>query len=508
MPAKSRQGTSKKAKYTVVEDEGSAAKDMVDVPSWPCRAVVSTCAETRARKPADRERDGESGGQIITSFAHGAAVALDRRAAAREEVSRLAIWLWVGFVVLVLGMLALDLGVFHRKTHAVTISEAAVWTTVWVILSLLFNASVYWLYEHNVLGIGQAIGHQLSGGQAALQFFTGYIIEKSLSLDNIFVIAMIFAYFQIPAVFQHRVLFWGILGALAMRGAMIAAGTVLIHRLSWITYVFGVLLILTAVRLLVVRHDNLEPDRNVLVRLARRIYPVTAELDGQKFFTRLAGGRAITPLLVVLLVVESTDVLFAVDSIPAIFAVTQDPFIVFTSNVFAILGLRSLYFVLAGVMDKFRYLKTSLVFLLAFVGFKMLLAHHYPIPTLVSLGIISGILSVGVLASILAGHRDRAALVSPLADELEDLAKYSWRQARRIVIALFGATILVIGIAMIVLPGPAIVLIPAGLAILGTEFLWARQLLGKMARKGTTLTQKLRHTIPGGGTGNDAGDRR
>jgi tellurite resistance protein TerC len=419
----------------------------------------------------------------------------------------LTIWLWIGFVVLVLAMLALDLGVFHRKSRAVTISEAAVWTTVWVILSLLFNISVYWLYEHHFLGIGRAVGHELSGGQAALEFFTGYVIEKSLSLDNIFVIALIFAYFRVPATFQHRVLFWGILGAMIMRGVMIAAGTLLIHRFAWVIYVFGALLIVTAIKLLVVRHDNLEPDRNPLVKLARKLYPVSAELDGQKFFTRIAGKRAITPLLLVLLVVESTDVLFAVDSIPAIFAVTQDPFIVFTSNVFAILGLRSLYFVLAGVMDKFRYLKTSLVFLLAFVGVKMLLAHHYPIPTLVSLGIISGILSVGVLASILAGHRDSAALVSPLADELEDLAEYSWKQARRLVIVLIGASILVIGVAMIVLPGPAIVVIPAGLAILGTEFLWARQLLGKMRKSGTTLTQRLWQAMSGRRAGDGTGDR-
>ena len=419
----------------------------------------------------------------------------------------MTIWLWIGFVALVLALLALDLGVFHRKTHALTVSEAAVWTTMWVILAMLFTASVYWMYEHHFLGIGLAIGHELTGGQAALQFFTGYVIEKSLSLDNIFVIALIFAYFRIPAMFQHRVLFWGILGALVMRGAMIAAGTVLIHRFAWVTYLFGALLIATAIKLLVVRHDNLKPDRNPLVRLARRIYPVSTELDGQKFFTQIDGRRAVTPLLLVLLVVESTDVLFAMDSIPAIFAVTRDPFIVFTSNVFAILGLRSLYFVLAGVMDKFRYLKISLVFLLAFVGVKMLLAHHFPIPTLVSLGIISGILSVGVLASILAGHRDNAALVSPIADELEDLAEYSWKQTRRIVIVLIGATILIVGIAMIVLPGPAILVIPAGLAILGTEFLWARQLLGKMRKTGTTFWQTLRDAIRGSQMGNGAGDQ-
>ena len=327
-------------------------------------------------------------------------------------------WLWIGFIAAVLVMLAIDLGVFHRRTHVVKVTEAAIWTTVWVALALVFNVAVYYLYENHIFGIGATVGDELTGKQAALQFFTGYVIEKSLSLDNIFVIALIFTYFGVRAEYQHRVLFWGILGALVMRGVMIAAGTALIHRFNWITYVFGTLLILTAVKMLIARHDNLEPDKNPLVRLARRLYPVSDDFDGQRFFTRVDGRRAITPLFLVLLVVESTDMLFAIDSIPAIFAVTRDPFLVFTSNVFAILGLRSLYFVLAGVMDKFRYLKMSLVFLLAYVGVKMLLAHHFPIPTTASLAIIGGILSVGVLASLLAGHRDTAPLVSPLAREL------------------------------------------------------------------------------------------
>jgi len=325
----------------------------------------------------------------------------------------MSILVWAGFIAIILLLLALDLGVFHRRSHVVRASEAAIWTTVWVVCALLFNVAVYFLYEHQVFGIGREIGHALTGKQAALQFFTGYVIEKSLSLDNIFVIAVVFAYFGIPPMFQHRVLFYGILGALVMRGAMIAAGAVLIQQFWWVTYAFGGLLILTAVKMLITRHDNVHPERNPLVRLARRLYPVSAELDGQRFFTRVDGKRAITPLLLVLLVVESTDVLFAIDSIPAIFAVTQDPFIVFTSNVFAILGLRALYFVLASVMDRFRYLKLSLVLLLAYVGVKMLLAHHYPIPTVTSLAIIGGILGAGVLASVLAGRRERPA--APMA---------------------------------------------------------------------------------------------
>jgi tellurite resistance protein TerC len=387
---------------------------------------------------------------------------------------------WVGFIAVILVLLAVDLGVFHRRSHVVRASEAAVWTTVWVVCALLFNVAVFYLYEHHVFGIGREIGHELTGEQAALQFFTGYVIEKSLSLDNIFVIAVIFAYFGVPPQFQHRVLFYGILGALIMRGAMIAVGTVLIQQFSWVTYVFGGLLILTAVKMLIARPENVNPDRNPLVRLARRLYPVSPAPDGQRFFTRVDGRRAITPLLLVLLVVESTDVLFAVDSIPAIFAVTQDPFIVFTSNVFAILGLRALYFVLAGVMDRFRYLKMSLVFLLAYVGVKMLLAHHYPIPTLVSLAIIGGILGVGVLASVLAGQRDQAAIPAPALVEAPESREVTWRQLRRVLVVLTGAVVTLVGLAMVVLPGPAIIVIPAGLAILGTELLWARKLLARV----------------------------
>jgi len=417
------------------------------------------------------------------------------------------IWLWIGFLVVILFMLAVDLGVFHRKSHVVSVSEAAIWTTIWVILALLFNIGVYFLYEHHVFGIGAEIGQELPGKQAALQFFTGYVIEKSLSLDNIFVIALIFTYFGVRAEHQHRVLFWGILGALVLRGVMIAAGTALIHRFNWMTYVFGLLLILTAVKMLVARHDTLQPDKNPLIRIARRMFTVGADFEGQQFFTRVNGKRAVTPLFLVLLVVESSDVLFAIDSIPAIFAVTRDPFIVFTSNVFAILGLRSLYFVLAGVMDKFRYLKMSLVFLLAYVGVKMLLAHHYPIPILASLGIIGGILSVGVLASVFAGHRDRAPLVSPLADELDELAEYSWKQLRRLVMVLLGAIVLVTGIAMIVLPGPAIIVIPAGLAILGTEFLWAKQLLSNMKWTGANILRRFRRRSIGRTLESRTGDR-
>jgi len=402
---------------------------------------------------------------------------------------------WAGFLLLITLIVALDLGVFHRKAHVVSFPEALGWTAVWIATALLFNVGVYFLYELNPSGwdIDTA---QLTGSQAALQFFTGYVVEKSLSIDNVFVIAMIFAYFRVPLAEQHRVLFWGIFGALVLRGIMIFLGVILIQRFSWVTYVFGALLIYSAARMLAVRHDTLDPNSNLLVRVVRKFYPVTTEFHGSRFFVDNNGVRTATPLLLALVMVEASDVTFAIDSIPAIFAITTDPFIIFTSNVFAVLGLRSLYFVLAGLMEKFRYLKSSLVFLLAYIGVKMLLVHHYPIPTGVSLSIIGGILAVGVLASVLV-REDTAKLLSPLAGELERLALASYRQARRAVILLIGSSILLVGVAMLVLPGPAFLIIPAGLAILAIEFAWARHWLGKVRTQFDSVSSKIRGKVRG-----------
>lgn len=297
-----------------------------------------------------------------------------------------SLWLWVGFNVFILAMLALDLGVFHRKTHVVSLKESLTWTGVWVVLALLFNAGV-WHY---------------AGSQKALEFFTGYVIEKSLSVDNVFVFALLFSYFTVPPVYQHKVLFWGILGALVMRAIMIALGAALITKFAWIIYVFGAFLILTGIKMIVKRDEEIHPERNPVVRWFKKLMPVTPEYRGDKFFVRENGLRMATPLFVVLLLVEFTDLIFAVDSIPAIFAVTKDPFIVYTSNVFAILGLRSLYFALAGVMDKFHYLKIGLGVVLSFVGVKMILAHTaWKIDTLVSLGVIVLILTTSVVWSLL-----------------------------------------------------------------------------------------------------------
>ena len=304
------------------------------------------------------------------------------------------IWLWIGFNVFVLLMLALDLGVFHRHSHAVSTKEAATWSVVWIGLAMLFNVGIYFFWD--VLAPQSAY----TSREASLAFFTGYLIEKSLSVDNSFVFVLIFSYFAVPAAYQHRVLFWGILGALLMRGALIAVGATLLKEFHWIIYVFGAFLIFTGIRMALHKNEELHPENNPLVRLLRRIMPVTQGYEGDKFFVRRAGTVMATPLLLVLLMVESTDLIFAVDSIPAIFAVTNDPFIVYTSNVFAILGLRSLYFLLANIVDKFQYLKIGLAFVLTFVGAKMVLVDVYKIPVEISLAVIASILTISVLASL------------------------------------------------------------------------------------------------------------
>jgi tellurite resistance protein TerC len=399
--------------------------------------------------------------------------------------------IWGGFLLLIGLVIALDLGVFHRKSHVVTLPEALGWTSAWISLALVFNFGIYYLYEFNPAGWDMGPS-QLSGREATLQFLTGYVVEYSLSIDNIFVIAMVFAYFRVPLAEQHRVLFWGIFGALVLRGLMIGLGVLLIEKFSWITYVFGGLLIYSAARMLVIRHDSLEPEKNLFVRVFKRFYPVTTEFHGNKFFITKDGLRMATPLFLALLMVEASDVAFAIDSIPAIFAITTDPFIVFTSNVFAVLGLRSLYFVLAGLMDKFRYLKISLVFLLAYIGVKMLLVHHYPIANEVSLAVIGGILAVGILASIVV-TRDPERLVSPLAADMERLIRISYQQARKAVILVIGSSILAIGIAMLVLPGPAVVVIPMGLAVLAAEFAWAHRWLNRVKRDIAAVKEKIRN---------------
>jgi tellurite resistance protein TerC len=292
--------------------------------------------------------------------------------------------LWIGFTVFILAMLALDLGVFHHKAHAVRIREALAWSVVWISLALVFNAGVYFWF----------------GPERALEFLTGYLIEKALSVDNLFVFLVLFSYFAVPAQLQHRVLFWGIVGALIMRAGFIAAGATLIQNFHWVIYIFGAFLVFTGFKLLVARESQIHPERNLVIKLFRRLVRCVPEYRGARFSVKQAGRRYATPLLLVLVTIEATDIVFAVDSIPAIFAITTDPFIVFTSNIFAILGLRALYFLLAGMLGKFRYLKVGLGLVLAFVGIKMLLAGWIHVPIALSLGVVAGLLGISVTVSL------------------------------------------------------------------------------------------------------------
>ena len=322
------------------------------------------------------------------------------------------LWLWVGFNAFVLAMLTLDLGVFHRRAHEVSVKEAATLSAVWVALALGFNYGIY----------------HFRGEQAGLEFLAGYLIEKALSVDNIFVFVLIFSYFRVPPKYQHRVLFWGILGALVMRGVMIGLGSYLIHHFEWVLYVFGAFLVWTGYRMARQDERAIEPEANPVIRLVRRLVPVTGSYRGPSFFIREptesegATRRLATPLFVVLVLVETTDLIFAVDSIPAVFAVTRDPFLVYSSNVFAILGLRALYFLLSGIIGKFRYLKFGLSVVLIFVGAKMLLADVYKVPIGLSLGIIALVIASSIALSLLLPPREEAPPPPAAADGSEPVS--------------------------------------------------------------------------------------
>ncbi len=303
---------------------------------------------------------------------------------------------WVLFIGAILLFLALDLGVFNRKSHEVKTKEAAIWTTIWVSMALGFSGVIWWLFDSG--SIGNPTG--LTPDTAVLKYITGYLIELSLSIDNVFVIAVIFKSFSIPKKYQHRVLFWGILGAIFFRAIMIFFGVALINKFDWIIYVFGVFLLYTAYKMLKTDNTTFNPKNSFIFRKTRKFLPFTAFIDGDKFFIRRMGKRIATPLFMALLIIELTDILFALDSIPAILAITADPFIVFSSNIFAILGLRSMYFLISQMLDKFRFINYSLVVILAFVGLKMLFVHHITLPEWLSLSVIAFALGAGILLSV------------------------------------------------------------------------------------------------------------
>ena len=315
---------------------------------------------------------------------------------------------WVGFLALFLTLLFLDLSVLHREAAELSVRQALFWTMVWVSVATSFTFVIYGLYESHWFGFEAGPG-VMGGADAVIQYVTGYLLEWSLSVDNIFVMALIFAFLKIPAIYQYRVLFWGIVGAIILRGLMIGAGAALLRHFDWMFYVFGAILLVSALRMLKDEDEERDFASSLPARFVRRFVPVTDDLERARFFVRRSGRLYATPLFVALIMVELTDVVFAVDSIPAILAVTRDPFLVFTSNAFAILGLRSLYFAVAGLMSMFRYLKYSLVLILAFVGVKMLLVSKFHVPNLISLGIIVGTLLGGIVASLWATRAERDA---------------------------------------------------------------------------------------------------
>jgi tellurite resistance protein TerC len=305
-------------------------------------------------------------------------------------------WIWIIFIAFILIFLALDLGVFNKENHVIKTKEASIWTAIWVTVALSFSGVIYWLFANGM--VENPTG--LTPNNAVLKYITGYLIELSLSVDNVFVIAVIFASFKIPALYQHRVLFWGILGAIVFRAIMIFFGVALITRFEWIIYVFGVFLLYTAYKMLQGEEEEFNPKKSFVFRQIKRLYPITGSIQGDQFFVKRMGIKAATPLFVALIVIELTDILFALDSIPAILAITADPFIVFSSNILAIMGLRSMYFLISRMLEKFRYINYSLVVILAFVGLKMLASHYIHLPEWVSLTVISLALVGGVIASL------------------------------------------------------------------------------------------------------------
>jgi tellurite resistance protein TerC len=318
-------------------------------------------------------------------------------------MSSQVLW-WLAFGVIVLVLLVLDLKVFHRKSRVITLKESLLWTAFWVALALLFNLGIYLWRGHG----------------PALEFLTCYLIEESLSVDNLFVFLLVFSYFAVAPAYQHKVLFWGIIGAIIMRLAFIEVGVTLLERFDWVFYIFGAFLVVTAIRMAFQRDEKIDPEKNVVLRLFRRFVPVTSSYEEDRFFVKRAGRYIATPLFIVVLVVETTDLVFALDSIPAALAISLDPFIVYTANIFAILGLRSLYFALAGVMRLFHYLRYGLVVVLIFVGVKMLIADFYKIPTEIALGAVVGVLFIAVIASIIWPRREK---IIPVPSQLPDEGK-------------------------------------------------------------------------------------
>lgn len=385
-------------------------------------------------------------------------------------------------MIVVAALLTLDLGILQRKIRDVSLYEALALSAFWVTLGLSFAVVVYFIYEYK--WFSESIHTEIDGVTAVTQYLTAYIVEESLSLDNLFVIALIFQAMKIPVGLQHRVLFWGILGAVVLRGLMIGLGVFLVREFIWMNYIFGGILLFSAVKLLADNQQpEIHPQPGTVVRLLQRFLPLTTDLSSGRFLISQNGKLAITPLFVTLLMVESADLLFAMDSIPAVIGISHDSFIIYSSNIFAILGLRALYFVIASAIRVLRFLRLTLVLILGFIGVKMLIAQYIEITPLISLLVISTLLTLGIITSLLVQHTPVVG-DSPIGKARRNsFYEFTLGSLRRSRILVVGSSVTLVGVIMIVPPGPAILVIPAGLAILATEFLWARRLLQRFKDK-------------------------
>jgi tellurite resistance protein TerC len=387
---------------------------------------------------------------------------------------------WALFIAFVGVILVLDMGMLHRRVREISLLEALVWSGFWIVLALGFAVAIYFGYENHWWQLGEPTQH---GYQAMLQYLTVYVTSKSLSLDNLFAIALIFAHFDIPRPYQARAFSWGIVGALALRTLVITIAALAYHQFSWMHYAFAGVVLFTAFRMLVKKPDAERPDSHRLLHALQQRVPTRTDVPDERFLTRIDGRRAITTVLLSMLAVQFANGVFALESVPALFAITTDPFLVFTANVFAILGLRALYFVIAHGLQELRYLRISLVILLAAIGIKLLFAPSAPIPVELTLVIVLGIIAAGIVASFRSRKPTQGTYLPEFAQELGHLYDITYAGLRRIVVLAIGMSVIIVGILMIFTPGPAIVVIPAGLAILATEFVWARIVLHKFKEK-------------------------
>jgi len=390
--------------------------------------------------------------------------------------------IWIVFLLFILILLFLDLVVLQRKASDMSLYEAMALSTFWVSIGLSFSIMIYFIYENHWFPGSTDL--TLDGQTAVVQYLTAYLVEESLSLDNLFVIAMIFQALQIPLGYQHRVLLWGVLGAIVLRGISIGLGIYLFTAFSWMNYVFGSILLFSAVKLLVdTQQPDIHPKQSTVLQLAQRIMPLVPDMASGRFFIRQGGVLCMTPLFVALLMVETADLFFAIDSIPAVIGISQDKFIIYSSNIFAILGLRALYFLLAAAIRNLRYLRVTLTLILGFIGVKMLIADYVDIDAGTSLLIVATLLGLGIGASLLSPHRPVLG-ESPVGKaRLDTLYEFTFASLRRTLVLLVGSSVVLVGVIMIFTPGPAILVIPGGLAILASEFFWARRLLVKFREK-------------------------